>query len=335
MLNGTSRKLLFSLFLLASPESGERCFFFFFRCFWLVLAASCACHQVHAIWLHMNRAARHSKGWHLCRTKLPRNVCFCSNVLRKIRGPIWLDDRGTGQWKWLEEVPRRTSLVPLAFPCFVLRLIGLETKNVLDYQGRAGDHFHCTVERSPGHIRCRKMLQQFPKMLGPFFLQADNFPKNSRQCSTLIACKKARNFASAGWAWTNIIRLCSAINREALSRNNLSFACLGLRGADVYPPRAGLQQNGPFTISVVDSSVPRRGGRNKGGHKQMRANANKRRQTLTNASKRRGDPLHCSFFTPPFAIPLTLSMLGRHSFFSVDFAARSVHQESPTTLQTG
>ena len=71
------------------------------------------------------------------------------------RGPIWLDDRGTGQWKWLEEVPRRTSLVPLAFPCFVLRLIGLETKNVLDYQGRAGDHFYCTVERSPGHIRCR------------------------------------------------------------------------------------------------------------------------------------------------------------------------------------
>ena len=55
----------------------------------------------------------------------------------------------------MEEVPRRTSLVPLAFPCFVLRLIGLETKNVLDYQGRAGDHCHCTVERSPGHIRFR------------------------------------------------------------------------------------------------------------------------------------------------------------------------------------
>ena len=57
----------------------------------------------------------------------------------------------------MEEVPRRTSLVPLAFPCFVLRLIGLETKNVLDYQGRAGDHFHCTVERSSGHIRCRNI----------------------------------------------------------------------------------------------------------------------------------------------------------------------------------
>ena len=53
------------------------------------------------------------------------------------------------------EVPCRTSLVPLAFPCFVLCLIGVETEGLLDYQGRAGDHFHCTVEPSPGHIRCR------------------------------------------------------------------------------------------------------------------------------------------------------------------------------------
>ena len=35
--------------------------------------------------------------------------------------------------------------------------------------------------------------------------------------------------------------------------------------------------------------VSRRGGGNKGGRKQMRANANKRRQKLTNASKRRGE----------------------------------------------
>ena len=38
----------------------------------------------------------------------------------------------------MEEVPRRTSLVPLAFPCFVLCLIGVETEKFLDYQGRAG-----------------------------------------------------------------------------------------------------------------------------------------------------------------------------------------------------
>ena len=37
----------------------------------------------------------------------------------------------------MEEVPRRTSLVPLAFPCFALCLLGVETEGLLDYQGRA------------------------------------------------------------------------------------------------------------------------------------------------------------------------------------------------------
>ena len=38
----------------------------------------------------------------------------------------------------MEEVPGRTSLVPLAFPCFALCLIGVETEGLLDYQGPAG-----------------------------------------------------------------------------------------------------------------------------------------------------------------------------------------------------
>ena len=59
----------------------------------------------------------------------------------------------------MEEVPRCTSLVPLAFPCFLHCLIGVETEGLLDYQGRAGDHFHCTVEPSPGHIRCRESIK--------------------------------------------------------------------------------------------------------------------------------------------------------------------------------
>ena len=46
---------------------------------------------------------------------------------------------GTGHCKWImEEVPRRTSLVLLAFACFVLCLIGVEAEGFLDYQGRAG-----------------------------------------------------------------------------------------------------------------------------------------------------------------------------------------------------
>ena len=38
----------------------------------------------------------------------------------------------------MEEVPRRISLVPLAFPCFLHCLMGVETEGRLDYQGRAG-----------------------------------------------------------------------------------------------------------------------------------------------------------------------------------------------------
>ena len=38
----------------------------------------------------------------------------------------------------MEEVPRRSSPVPLAFLCFVHCLIGLETEGLLDYQGQAG-----------------------------------------------------------------------------------------------------------------------------------------------------------------------------------------------------
>ena len=56
--------------------------------------------------------------------------------------PIWLDDRGAGQsqWKWMEEVPCRTSLAPLASPCFVLVFffIGVEREGLLNYEGRAG-----------------------------------------------------------------------------------------------------------------------------------------------------------------------------------------------------
>ena len=46
----------------------------------------------------------------------------------------------------------RTPCVPLFSTLF---FIGVETEGLLDYQGRAGDHYHCTVEPSPGHIRCR------------------------------------------------------------------------------------------------------------------------------------------------------------------------------------
>ena len=48
----------------------------------------------------------------------------------------------------------------LVFPCFVLCLIGLEAEGLFDYQGTA--RIHCTVEPSPGHVRCRLASQNPP-----------------------------------------------------------------------------------------------------------------------------------------------------------------------------
>ena len=52
--------------------------------------------------------------------------------------PIWLDDQGAGQWKGMEEVPGRASLVPPTSPCFLLYWRRMKTDWLLDYQGRAG-----------------------------------------------------------------------------------------------------------------------------------------------------------------------------------------------------
>ena len=70
----------------------------------------------------------------------PRKIhpAICSENNSPCPCPIWLDDRGAGQWKWLDEVPCRTSFAPFAFPCFVLCWIGMETEGLVDYQGRAG-----------------------------------------------------------------------------------------------------------------------------------------------------------------------------------------------------
>ena len=41
----------------------------------------------------------------------------------------------------MEEVPCRTSLAPLAFPCSVLCLIRVETEGLLDFKGRGRGSF--------------------------------------------------------------------------------------------------------------------------------------------------------------------------------------------------
>ena len=56
----------------------------------------------------------------------------------------------------MEEVPRRTSLAPLASLCLVCCQKRGGSRRAFRFPGEGGDHFHCTVEPSPGHMRCRK-----------------------------------------------------------------------------------------------------------------------------------------------------------------------------------
>ena len=76
-------------------------------------------------------------------------------------------------WKWnggkSESHLARTPCVPLF--CTLLNRGG-KRRVFFDYQGRAGDHFHCTLERSPGHIQCRPPRREgFPQPCWPSGLQ--------------------------------------------------------------------------------------------------------------------------------------------------------------------
>ena len=112
-------------------------------------------------------------------------TCFFSLFGDRYDRTTGVPDNGN-DWRKFRAVPRS---YPLRSLVFVLRLIGLETKNVLDYQGRAGDHFHCTVERSPGHIRCRKSLRgvhllSHCDLLSRRTLCGHHFPGNCRHLSS-------------------------------------------------------------------------------------------------------------------------------------------------------
>ena len=54
-------------------------------------------------------------------------------------------------------------------PLFVLIFIGLENKERFRLPGAGGEHFHCTVDPSPGHIRCRKIRLNPLSFLSLFF----------------------------------------------------------------------------------------------------------------------------------------------------------------------
>ena len=57
----------------------------------------------------------------------------------------------------MEEVPRRTSLACVSLFCTLLDMGG--NRSAFRLSGKGGDHFHCAVEPSPGHIWCRLVLR--------------------------------------------------------------------------------------------------------------------------------------------------------------------------------
>ena len=73
-----------------------------------------------------------------------------------LRGPMWLDDRVSDNGNKWEEVPRRTSLAPLRPLVLYFVYQGWKQKGFWTTR-EGGDHVHCTVERSPDHIRCRSL----------------------------------------------------------------------------------------------------------------------------------------------------------------------------------
>ena len=76
------------------------------------------------------------------------------------------------EWRKFPVVPRLTSCVPLF--CSSFHLGG--NRRAFRLLGEGGDHFHCTVEPSPGHIRCR-IWQTLGATPGP-----RNVPGTNRIC---------------------------------------------------------------------------------------------------------------------------------------------------------
>ena len=117
------------------------------------------------------------------------------------RGPIWLDDRGTGQWKWLEEVSRRTSLVPplRSLVCTLFNKGG--SRGAFRLPGAGGDHFHCTVEPSPGHIRCRvtHRIGANPEKPDSVNFRRPDWRKFSELCVLLFSWERSTKCSQTSW----------------------------------------------------------------------------------------------------------------------------------------
>ena len=65
----------------------------------------------------------------------------------------------------MEEVPRHTSLVPLASPCSILSLLSLKTEELFRLPGAGRGSFPLCGGTFARHIRCRQISDD-SRMLG-------------------------------------------------------------------------------------------------------------------------------------------------------------------------
>ena len=88
---------------------------------------------------------------------LSRKALVLKNVRTYLPQHDWttfLPDNGN-DWGKFCAVPRSHPLRPLLF-CTLFNKGG--NRRALRLPGEGGDHFHCTVEPSPGHMRCWELI---------------------------------------------------------------------------------------------------------------------------------------------------------------------------------
>ena len=112
-------------------------------------------------------------GWHVYRTKLVREIFFRgTNFLMKnapnFSPPLFCVSKTHAQYDWTTGALdngnewRKFCAVPCLYPLrsLVCTLFNKgASRGAFRLPGAGGDHFHCTVEPLPGHIRCRQTLK--------------------------------------------------------------------------------------------------------------------------------------------------------------------------------
>ena len=173
-----------------------------------------------------------------------RWVCFPhegSYVLSQSGAPVCLGDRGTTPGKWIQEVPRRTSRVPLVtfwkqtgFYYLPFRL-----------PGASWDHFRFTVEPSLGHIWRKKGEPPVP------VLQIHTWALGLQSVSVPLPCLISR--CPFGDKAVSNVRM--KLRQRCLLLQSMPFMCVSLCQGNVQQLAIHTAQN-PLVCSKLPYTAP-------------------------------------------------------------------------------